>query len=102
MSSHLRTGEDDARSHEPIAVVGFAFEFPEEATSDEAFWQMICQGRSASKVFPKDRLNIDGLYNADTTRHNTVSRAMLISLRFKTPVAYNGISDPSTRRKLFA
>ncbi|TVY30663.1 Lovastatin diketide synthase [Lachnellula hyalina] len=57
---------------EPIAIIGLAFEFPQEATSEDAFWQMICEGRSASTDFPKERLNIDAFYHPDVSRNSTL------------------------------
>ncbi|PHH79873.1 hypothetical protein CDD82_2127 [Ophiocordyceps australis] len=56
----------------PVAVIGLAFEFPQGATSDEAFWKMLCQGRCASTEFPPDRLNIDSLYHPDETRPSSL------------------------------
>jgi acyl transferase domain-containing protein len=56
----------------PLAIVGFAFEFPQNATSSDKFWQMLCEGRSASTVFPQDRMNIDTFYHPDKSRHSTV------------------------------
>ena len=55
-----------------IAVTGLAFEFPHEAVTTDAFWQMLQEGRSASTDFPMDRLNIDGFYHPDTARTSTV------------------------------
>jgi acyl transferase domain-containing protein len=57
---------------EPIAIVGIAFEFPQEATTEESFWQMISNGRSAHTDFPKDRVNIDAFYHPDDGRNSTV------------------------------
>ncbi|KAI9040232.1 putative polyketide synthase [Aspergillus affinis] len=62
--THTEGGQD-------LAIVGFAFEFPEEATSSERFWQMICEGRCASADFPEDRLNIDNFYHPDESREST-------------------------------
>lgn len=56
-----------------LAIVGFSFEFPDDATSSERFWQMICEGRCASADFPEDRLNIEGFYHPDESRDSTVS-----------------------------
>ena len=56
-----------------LVVIGLAFEFPQEAVSTEAFWQMLVEGRSASTDFPRDRLNIDGFYHPDASRVSTVS-----------------------------
>ena len=40
---------------EPIAVVGMSLKFPQDATSPEAFWEMLAQGRSAWSSVPADR-----------------------------------------------
>ncbi|KAK3937382.1 beta-ketoacyl synthase [Diplogelasinospora grovesii] len=56
----------------PIATVGLAFEFPQDATSEESFWEMICEGRSASTEFPPDRLNIDAFYHPDENRPSSL------------------------------
>ncbi|UNI19406.1 Type I Iterative PKS [Purpureocillium takamizusanense] len=53
---------------ESVAIVGLAFEFPQEATTEDAFWQMLCEGRSASTEFPGSRLNIDAFYHPDKDR----------------------------------
>ena len=57
---------------EPIAVVGFSLKFPQDATSAEAFWKMLLEGRSALTEIPKDRFNIDAFYHPDAERHDTV------------------------------
>ncbi|KND87187.1 Lovastatin diketide synthase LovF [Tolypocladium ophioglossoides CBS 100239] len=57
---------------EPIAIVGLAFEFPQDATSEESFWQMLCEGRSASTEFPRSRLNIDAFYHPDENRPSSI------------------------------
>ncbi|OJJ75778.1 hypothetical protein ASPBRDRAFT_38078 [Aspergillus brasiliensis CBS 101740] len=57
----------------PLAIVGFAFEFPQDATSSERFWEMICQGRSASTDFPKDRMNIEAFYHPSKDRPSNLS-----------------------------
>ena len=62
----------------PLAIIGLAFEFPQGATSVEAFWQMLCEGRSAATDFPQDRLNIDAFYHPDESRPNSVSPPSLI------------------------
>ncbi|PZD41177.1 Polyketide synthase modules protein [Pyrenophora tritici-repentis] len=57
---------------QPIAIIGLAFKFPQDATSEAAFWQMLCEGRSASTEFPRDRLNIDAYYHPDEARPSTI------------------------------
>lgn len=58
---------------EPIAVVGFALKFPQDATSPEAFWQTLLDGRSAMTEVPKDRWNIDAFYHENPDRLDAVS-----------------------------
>ncbi|KAF2871202.1 hypothetical protein BDV95DRAFT_443995, partial [Massariosphaeria phaeospora] len=55
---------------EPIAVVGFSFKFPEDATSSEGFWNMLMTKRTTMKDWPKDRINIDG-YHSTTRREGS-------------------------------
>ena len=59
-------------SPEPIAIVGLAFEFPQEETTEQDFWQMVVERRFASTDFPKDRLNIDVLGYPDDSRNSMV------------------------------
>lgn len=74
---HLRQERHTSSSHdgsttEPIAMVGFAVKYPQEATSAETFWQMLSEGRNATTDFPPDRLNIDAFYNPDASKRSTV------------------------------
>ncbi len=62
----------DTRESIPIAVVGLAFEFPQGATSEDGFWEMLCQGRSASTDFPQDRLAVDAFYHPEKARPGSV------------------------------
>ncbi|KAF2463891.1 reducing type I polyketide synthase [Lindgomyces ingoldianus] len=57
---------------EPIAIVGFSVKFPGEAKTSEDFWQMISEKNCASKLFPKDRMNVDAFYHPDGTRPDSV------------------------------
>ncbi|KAF7159056.1 hypothetical protein CNMCM5623_004289 [Aspergillus felis] len=57
----------------PLAVVGLSFKFPEDATSSDAFWQMLLEGRCVSTEFPADRMNIDAHYHPDRNRLDSVS-----------------------------
>lgn len=65
-------GLPDGGVLEPIAIVGLGFRFPGGAVSDGAFWEMMVNKQNVSTEFPADRLNIDGFYNADLTKLNTV------------------------------
>ncbi|KAF2468466.1 reducing type I polyketide synthase [Lindgomyces ingoldianus] len=68
--STYSSAEDDLL--EPLAVIGFSLKFPEEATSPEAFWQMLVEKRCAMTEIPKDRINIDAFYSPDKTRDDTI------------------------------
>ncbi|KAI0415487.1 lovastatin nonaketide synthase [Xylaria grammica] len=56
----------------PLAIIGVAFEFPQGATSEDNFWQMLYEGRSACTEFPSNRLNIDSFYHPDQNRPSTI------------------------------
>ena len=62
-------GDDD----DPVVVCGFAVRFPGDASSSEEFWKMMLEKRCASGEFPGGRVNIDGFYQKDSSRPNTVS-----------------------------
>ena len=56
----------------PIAIVGFSLKFPQEATSPEAFWEMLVERRCSMTEWPKERLNLDAFYHPDRDRPDTV------------------------------
>ena len=66
------TNQLDGDHLEPIAVVGFSMRFPQEATSPEAFWEILCKGKSAMTEVPPDRFNINGFYHPNASRPDTV------------------------------
>lgn len=72
-SSPSTSESSDLEDGPALAIVGLSFEFPEEATSSEKFWEMIIEGRCASKDIPEDRMNIENYYHPDETRASTVS-----------------------------
>ena len=57
---------------DPVVVVGLSFEFPQGAASAQAFWEMLCEGRSAMTEIPRSRFNIDAFYHPDPERLDTV------------------------------
>lgn len=71
-------GESMDDKLEPIAIVGLACRFPQEATSPETFWQMMLEARSGMTDVPKDRFNIDAFYEAKTNRPGMVYILVLI------------------------
>lgn len=69
---HLNGSSQEPQVHdgdelEPIAVVGLSLRFPQDAVSEDALWKMLVEKRCASTEFPKDRVNIDAFYNADSS-----------------------------------
>jgi hypothetical protein len=61
---------------EPIAIIGLAFQFPQGAVTEDAFWDMLVNHRNTSTEYPKDRLNIDAFYSKDPKKRNTVSSGL--------------------------
>jgi hypothetical protein len=57
---------------EPIAIVGIAFKFPQGAESESSLWEKLMNQECTSTEWPKDRLNIDGFWNPDPKKMNTV------------------------------
>lgn len=45
---------------EALAIIGLSVKFPQDATTPEAFWAMLQEGRSAASRVPADRFNVDG------------------------------------------
>ena len=50
---------------EPIAVIGLGCRFPGDARDPDAFWQLLRDGVDAISEVPKDRWDIDALYDPD-------------------------------------
>ncbi|GLB22767.1 type I Iterative Polyketide synthase (PKS) [Aspergillus tubingensis] len=57
----------------PLAVVGMSLKFPQDATSPEAFWNMLVEGRCVSTEFPTNRMNIDAHHDAERGRLHSVT-----------------------------
>lgn len=57
---------------DPVVVVGLSFRLPQEAFTEEGFWDILCSGRSTMTEVPADRFNIDGYYSPDRNRLDTV------------------------------
>ena len=71
--SPFSKGYDRGKADEPpIAIVGYSLRFPQDATSSEAFWRMLVEGRSARSEVPGDRFNLDAFHHPSSTRHDSV------------------------------
>ncbi|KAF1828904.1 reducing type I polyketide synthase [Decorospora gaudefroyi] len=57
----------------PIAIIGLSLKFPQEATSPQAFWEMLVKGRSAMTEIPKDRFNVEAYYDPDPEKAGTIN-----------------------------
>lgn len=57
---------------EPVAVVGLATRFPQEATSTELLWELLLQARSTWSPIPKERFNAEAFYHPDPEHGGTV------------------------------
>lgn len=64
---------EPARAPEPLAIVGYSFRFPQDATFTDAFWDMLCKKICTMSEWPKDRLSIDSFYHPDNSRVDCVS-----------------------------
>src|ERR1035438_5372031 len=50
---------------EPIAIIGIGCRFPGGAHDPESFWQLLRDGVDAIREIPRDRWDIDALYDQD-------------------------------------
>lgn len=58
---------------EPIAIVGLATHFPQQATNTENLWELLLKARSTWSTIPKERFNSDAFYHPDPEHGGTVS-----------------------------
>ncbi|KAK2018650.1 KR domain-containing protein [Colletotrichum eremochloae] len=65
-------GEQGNCQHEPIAIIGLNLKFPGDATSVQAFWDMLENGLNASCEVPASRFNIDAFYHPDPARLDSI------------------------------
>jgi hypothetical protein len=65
--------ESDQVSSSDIAIVGFAFEFPQANTVD-SFWKLMLSGHQAATDFPSTRLCSTKFHGDDKSRNVVSSR----------------------------
>lgn len=59
-------------TREPLAIVGFSLRFPQDAVSEEGFWDILVKGRMTQTEIPRSRLNIDAFYEPKQNGYDTV------------------------------
>ncbi|KAJ2994424.1 hypothetical protein NUW58_g1566 [Xylaria curta] len=64
---YSKESELDGNEDDPIVVCGFSLKFPQEATSPDAFWDMMMKRRCAMTDFPPNRINHNGFYQKQKT-----------------------------------
>lgn len=74
VNCHATNGNETTSAvPEPMAIIGMACEFPQDAVSPESFWKLLLEGRSAMTEFPKEKFNIDSHYHPDPAHGSSVS-----------------------------
>ncbi|MGW9258330.1 type I polyketide synthase [Streptomyces albidoflavus] len=70
--AHRRLRAVEARSAEPLAIVGIGCRFPGGTRSAEDLWELVAAGTDALSDLPADRgWDIEGLYDPDGRRDGT-------------------------------
>ncbi|WSB80316.1 type I polyketide synthase [Streptomyces sp. NBC_01775] len=65
-----RIGEFEAKSHEPIAIVGMGCRFPGDVRSPDDLWRLLSESRTTDSPFPGNRgWDVEGLYDPDPDAH---------------------------------
>ncbi len=73
--TRARLNEAEARTTEPVAIVGIGCRYPGGAHSAEQLWEVVADGRDAISELPTDRgWDVEGLYdpNPDNSRTSYV------------------------------
>ncbi|KAF2192938.1 hypothetical protein K469DRAFT_693029 [Zopfia rhizophila CBS 207.26] len=60
-TEYSKDADPDGGLIEPIAIVGFDFTFPGDATSEERFWNMLIHAGVNTPKVPEDRFNAENL-----------------------------------------
>nr|WP_203073874.1 non-ribosomal peptide synthetase [Roseomonas ponticola] len=63
-----RNAELERASSAPIAIIGMGCRYPAGSDSPDAMWQALLEGRDGSREVPRDRWDIDALYDPEPGR----------------------------------
>lgn len=58
---------------DPIAIIGMACRFPQDANTVDNLWEFLLDARQAMTEFPSDRINSHAHYHPDAEHGGTVS-----------------------------
>lgn len=50
---------------EPLAIVGYSLEYPQDADTPEGFWRILTERRNVMTRWPQDRINFNAFYHQD-------------------------------------
>lgn len=64
--------ELEGRAAEPIAIVGMACRLPGGADTPERFWELLRSGTDATSEVPRDRWDVDAIYDPDPDKPGKV------------------------------
>ena len=64
---------NSAVEREPVAIIGMATRFPQDADTVENLWSFLLKSRQAMTDFPSDRVNSKAFYHPDAEHGGTVS-----------------------------
>ncbi|PYI35482.1 iterative type I polyketide synthase [Aspergillus indologenus CBS 114.80] len=59
------------KQSKPLAIIGLAAKYAQEATDVNRFWKFLLEAREATTSYPKDRLNHEGFYHPDPEHAGT-------------------------------
>ncbi|WP_437712864.1 SDR family NAD(P)-dependent oxidoreductase [Sorangium sp. So ce448] len=98
--TEARLREAEAKSHEPIAIVGMALRMPCEVVDLDGFWRFLEQGRDAVAPIPASRWDADAIYDPDpdTKGKSYVRSAALLDGVDLFDAPFFGISPREARR----
>jgi acyl transferase domain-containing protein len=71
-AGHLDSEKAPSAHVEPLAVIGLACRFPQNATNVESLWQCLLAGRSMATRTPKEKINTEGYYHPDPERGGSI------------------------------
>src|SRR5690554_3289008 len=63
----------EAEKRAPIAIIGIGCRYPGGANDPEAFWEQLRNGQDTLREIPKDRFDIDALYDPNPDAPGKIS-----------------------------